>query len=168
MNKRFSPVITERDKLGRIITARANVPSIERFMHYIEISPSGCWEWSGGTNSEGYGNFSLKNQAVKAHRYSFGYFKGEIPKGFVVDHLCRNHKCVNPDHLEAVSNKTNIIRGVGLASQESKRTHCPFGHEYTEDNIYRTKNKYRNCKACAIRRSKERRLRIKQMSKVSK
>jgi len=83
---------------------------------------------------------------------------GEIPKGFVLDHLCKNRSCINPKHLEAVTQKINAERA-GWAT----RTHCKHGHEYTKENTsYSKRDNARVCKTCkridaSLRRAKNER-----------
>lgn len=80
------------------------------------ILENGCWEWTATVNVNGYGSTQLggrKGKRVYAHRLSYEAYKGSIPEGLDLDHLCRNRKCVNPDHLEAVSRKINAHRGDG-------------------------------------------------------
>jgi len=83
-----------------------------------------CWEWVGAVGTDGYGVFRMGNKLYKAHRASHILYKGEIPKGLQVDHLCMNRLCVNPEHLEAVTYTENIRRAAAA------RTHCPRGHSY--------------------------------------
>jgi hypothetical protein len=87
----------------------------ERFLSKIEKTDS-CWIWKGTVNPDsGYGRIQITNDGIKkshyAHRYSYELTKGNIPPKMVIDHLCRNTACVNPDHLEAVTNRENGIRG---------------------------------------------------------
>lgn len=80
-----------------------------------------CWEWIGAKAMHGYGTFRIStNKQVLAHRFSYKLFKGEIPEGFTIDHLCRNHACVNPDHLEACTDKENRRRASQSRKQEEK------------------------------------------------
>jgi hypothetical protein len=123
-------------------------PPIERFTPKVKVSESGCWEWQGSLYPAGYGQFYLGNyKAVYSHRWAYEYYIGPIPEGLVIDHLCRNRKCVNPAHLEAVTQKININRGAGNTS----KTHCPRGHAYSEENTYLFRGR-RRCKACSRER----------------
>jgi len=72
---------------------------------------SACWIWQGTLNADGYGEFSVSSKRKLAHRVIYERHRGAIPEGLDIDHLCKVHSCVNPDHLEAVTNKENIRRG---------------------------------------------------------
>lgn len=76
--------------------------------------PSFCWLWQGSMNkTTGYGNgFKIADEHL-AHRVSYALVKGPIPTGLQLDHLCRNRRCINPNHLEPVTRRTNIRRGNG-------------------------------------------------------
>lgn len=82
----------------------------DRFEAYI-VRGDSCWEWTGAISSTGYGHMSLGGRMVAAHRIAHELFKGPIPEGLVIDHICRNRRCANPDHLEAVTNEENLRRG---------------------------------------------------------
>ena len=85
---------------------------LNRFMAKVEVRKSGCcWQWTGSHNKGGYGNLKVAGQAQIAHRLSYEHFIGPIPEGKQLDHLCRNPACVNPEHLEVVSNAENTRRG---------------------------------------------------------
>lgn len=78
-----------------------------------KVVESGCWEWQRPTNERGYGRAYINGRGVRAHRYMYEKLKGPIPNGLVLDHLCGNPGCVNPDHLEPVTNAENLRRGRG-------------------------------------------------------
>ncbi len=107
-----------------------------------------CWIWTAGVRG-GYGGFKVNRKLVDAHRYAFELTKGKIPEGLQIDHLCRNHSCVNPEHLEAVTQRENVLRGYGVCANNSRKTHCKRGHELIGNNLghekYSTK---RRCKTC--------------------
>ncbi|MFC8490724.1 HNH endonuclease signature motif containing protein [Streptomyces sp. NPDC057235] len=115
----------------------------DRFLSHVDQS-NGHWLWTGAINPNGYGYFSLGGRAgksVTAHRAAHVLFIGPIPEGAVVDHLCRVKRCVNPAHLEAVTQKENMRRGnasIAVALSNRRRgeemTHCRKGHEYTVEN----------------------------------
>lgn len=113
---------------------------------FIPEPMSGCWLWEAGLNPKGYGWF----RGRLAHRVLYELVRGPIPKDLVLDHLCRLHCCVNPDHLEAVTHKVNIMRGEGIAPKRAAQTHCIHGHPFDTKNTYYRKDKpqLRQCREC--------------------
>ncbi len=121
-----------------------------------------CIIWNGPsitTHGITYGRLKGK-KLILAHRVAYEKTHGKIPDRLVIDHLCRNGLCVNPDHLEAVSNKENILRGKGAPAQNARKTCCYKGHKFTEENT-RIRNGRRICRICekaySLGRSKTRR-----------
>lgn len=107
---------------------------IELFWRHVECEPnSGCWLWTGALYPGGYGKFACDSWL--AHRFSYEYFVGKIRKGLEIDHLCKVRSCVNPKHLEAVTNRVNnIVRSNSACALNSRKTHCSRGHEYIPEN----------------------------------
>ena len=120
----------------------------ERFWEKVEKTDY-CWNWTATKSKRGYGTFRIDDKMIRVHRFSYELHKGKILNGLTIDHLCRNRSCVNPDHLEAVTIKKNTLRGIGPASQNVKKTHCPKGHKYSGSNLY-VLNGTRYCKTCKL------------------
>lgn len=118
---------------------------LERFLNKCVPEPnSGCWLWLEGVGNGGYGTMSAYGKWYGAHRLAYELFVGYIPEGMDLDHLCRVRACVNPAHLEPVTRKVNLSRGLGAA-----RSHCPNGHEYNHENAYFRANGKKQCRLCA-------------------
>ncbi|WP_082119892.1 HNH endonuclease signature motif containing protein [Saccharothrix sp. ST-888] len=117
-----------------------------------------CWLWRGAIDQDGYGKFRLPDKAVVgAHIISWELATGNaVPPGWHVDHLCRIRRCCNPDHLEAVEQSQNTLRGESFAAKNAVKTHCPRGHEYTPENT-RWHHNSRECITCIRQRDRERR-----------
>ena len=115
----------------------------ERFWAKVEKTDI-CWLWTGTVDSAGYGRCG---QGI-AHRYAYKLVVGPIPEGLSLDHLCRVRNCVRPDHLEPVTQRENVLRGVGTAATHAKQTHCDHGHEFTTPNTIIRKNGSRECRTC--------------------
>jgi len=133
---------------------RPPVPIIQRFLNKIKIVDSGCWEWQGWVNRNGYCHITLKRKGILAHRFIFMYYYNNIDSKMTIHHKCYNRKCVNPIHLEQMSYRENILHGNTMASINAQKTHCPQGHEYTSDNTYINSRNSRVCKICERRRVK--------------
>jgi hypothetical protein len=117
-----------------------------RFESKIERTET-CWLWHGTVTDKGYGHFWLDGRMVSAHRRSYELYVGEIPEGLTLDHLCRVRRCVNPDHLEPVSNRENVLRGASPPALQAAQEACHRGHPFDEANTYRWRNS-RQCRAC--------------------
>lgn len=112
-----------------------------------KVEPTGfCWEWT-GSKANGYGQIWSGGRLVRAHRVAYELLVGQIPDGLFLDHLCRNRACVNPDHLEPVTNGENARRSP-LMNRYVGMTHCKRGHEFTAANTRRSTAGTRVCRAC--------------------
>lgn len=129
----------------------------------IEDPRTGCHLWTGGVNQDGYGLLERGGKSMMAHRWYWIQFRGPIPEGMQLDHLCRNHRCVNPDHLEIVTNRENVMRGESPHVVLSRLNHCKRGHEFTSENTIQKSGGGRQCRTCQYeaRRRYERRRRAK-------
>jgi hypothetical protein len=109
-----------------------------------------CWLWSGGASGGGYGRVRYgKTHQLQAHRVIYEAMVGPIPEGMQIDHLCRVRHCVNPDHLEAVTAAENNRRSNSPTACNARKTHCPQGHPYDEQNTDLRPDGGRRCRACS-------------------
>lgn len=121
----------------------------QRFMVKVHIEASGCWQWTGCIDSRtGYARIGIgKHRVTGAHRVAHELFKGPIPNGLHIDHLCRNRSCVNPEHLEAVSRRTNWVRGDHVNAHVYRTQTCKRGHPF-EGHSYFRDGKRIYCRTC--------------------
>lgn len=136
----------------------------ERFWDHVsfpildgcEFLPDDCWEWSASKNGGGYGRMHYTGNgaitSLAAHRIGYEIVIGSIPDGLYLDHLCRNPGCVNPYHLEPVTNRVNVMRGA--TGEFAARQECIWGHP-KEGNLYQNPSGSKGCVVC-LRASKQR------------
>lgn len=117
---------------------------------------SGCLIWLGAVVRGGYGTIKIEGKRRVAHGIAYELHKGIVPAGLELDHLCRTPSCINPNHLEAVTHRENMLRGNTLAAHHAAQTHCLRGHELTEENTYlRVSRNGRYCRICGNARAKK-------------
>lgn len=131
-----------------------------KFEARVKIAPeTECWIWTGTRDSNGYGLVNLPDRyRTTAHRVSYELYVGPIPDGMVIDHLCKNPQCVNPAHLEPVTNYENsVARATGHCHDRSVQTHCKRGHPLSGENVTRYgKFQTRCCMTCKRARDRAR------------
>jgi hypothetical protein len=128
------------------LDARGTIQERLYARHSVDAA-TGCWNWTGAISNSRYGSIFYEGRMQKAHRVMWRLLRGEIADGMDLDHLCRNTKCVNPNHLEPVTRSENLRRG--LMDRNSQKTHCKRGHEFTPENTrIKPGNGHRVCKTC--------------------
>lgn len=133
---------------------------IERKSRRLE---NGCLQWAGHISASGYASTrDDEGRDRLIHRIMYEVAVGPIPDGYVIDHLCRNRACCEPSHLEAVTFRTNVLRGICPSAVNARKTVCKHGHPFTPENTYVfPASGHRSCRACAVanaRRYRDRKL----------
>ena len=134
---------SRRGKKRRPHGATASLAVVQSFLRKIRPHKT-CWLWMGALTSNGYASF----QSGRGHRFVYELFHGAIPADKQLDHLCRVRHCVNPAHLEAVDQRTNILRGTGFSAINHRKKRCSNGHLF-DKTIYRVSGVVeRACRRC--------------------
>ena len=136
------------------MVCKVKISVIERFSAKYKVDSWGCWIWQAGRTPDGYGGIQIGDRWTMAHRWAYEYWRGKIPEGLELDHLCRKRACVNPYHLEAVTHRVNMMRSVSLAVTNARLTHCKHGHAFEGHNLIRRRNGQRDCRACQYRQQR--------------
>lgn len=117
-----------------------------RFSKSVVVVPSGCWIWCGTRAPNGYGRFWNERKQHGAHRFAYQLARGTIPSDLTIDHLCRTPACVNPWHMEAVTETENIRRGTSPTANNRRKTQCKRGHPLSEATV--SARGWRRCRPC--------------------
>lgn len=124
---------------------RSSLTPIERVLARSVAGPGGCLLWTGAKQRSGYGQLDVSGRRISVHRIAYEAFKGGIPEGLEIDHLCRVRNCVNPHHLEAVPHIENLRRALHARVPQ---THCKWNHALTPENVVRRKDGRNQCREC--------------------
>lgn len=124
----------------------------------VAIDPeTGCWLWQLSTGSNGYAQMRLGSQTRRVHRLAFELWHGWEPVGLDVHHLCARRRCVNPEHLEAITHRENLLRSAStVTARNAARLRCGQGHAFDQANTYRDRRGSRRCRACNRERARRR------------
>lgn len=134
------------------------------FLDRFVVAENGCWLWTAAKTNGGYGRFPWRCKTVLAHRFAYETLVGRIPDGLHIDHLCRQRDCVNPAHMEPVTQWENTRRGLAPSALNAVKTHCQRGHALVEGNIYHKTFRgrpVRQCRQCTLDDTVARRVRLR-------
>jgi len=142
--------------------------TLARFTRKVKEQPSGCWHLDGRVRKDGYSDFTLLGKHQLGHRVAYEHFVGPVPEGLQLDHRCHtddldcrggftciHRRCVNPAHLEAVTQRENSLRGRSPAAANGAKTECDSGHPYTQENTYTDPKGGRECRICRAERARQ-------------
>ena len=133
----------------------------KRFWSKVDKSAGGCWLWTGYTNPAGYGRICRrengKDKCHLAHRYAWTQLVGPIEDGMTLDHLCRVRACVNPEHLEVVTQKVNVRRGNAPTIVTWRTGTCKRGHSMADAHDTKKGKRCRRCQQIAAKKHRDNR-----------
>lgn len=149
---------TEAIKLPTTRETKSSSVVLQRMLDKVEIvTESGCWIWMGANNGDqGYGVVHIGSKKFRAHRLMYELLLGQIPEGLVIDHLCRVRCCVNPAHMEPVTDRENILRGEAPGIKRIGADTCINGHIWSDARTRWYKGR-RFCQECERLRASRRR-----------
>lgn len=149
-----------REPAKRLKRSLGPRPAWHRFWEKVDRL-SDCWIWTASTYANGYGQFTVLGEPIKAHRWAYENLVGPVPVGMQLDHLChtrdvactggndcKHRRCVNPAHLEPVTARVNSLRGNGRSGVNARKTHCIRNHPFDHANTRITPKGYRVCRRC--------------------
>lgn len=139
-----------------------------RFWDKVVPEPNtGCWLWTASVHNFGYGKFRINGRSLRAHRLTYETLVGPVPRGMQLDHVkargCCGPECCNPDHLEVVTPQVNSLRSTAPCAMHARKTHCPAGHPYDEENTGYVRRRARRSRRCATCHRERERARMRRM-----
>lgn len=151
----------QRNRMGKSMDTPIQLVGNDSQRFWQKVDKSGdCWVWTSSQWGKGYGKFTVKDVSIAAHRFAYQDTKGPIPEGMQIDHLCMNKLCVNPDHLEAVTNSENQYRAKEkrgcwpIEARERKMVTCLVCNKDIEAIMYERKKYCSNACRCKAKRAR--------------